>query len=131
MKKLLAFLFCIIVGICALAMCTNNNSNCLYFNGHYYTDQGAAPCPIDGKDNCTIGTTTEDGVPAWWQNGHLYVRDYSKDCTSNAWHIDWSKAPAAPAEPASADDNGQVVTVIGGGLLLVFILFVLVKRISH
>ena len=113
-KKFFILVFCVIAGICALAMCTNSNANCLFFNGHYYTDQGSAPCPDGCTENSTSATFV-DGVPAWWQNGHMYVRDYSKDCESNPWHIDWSKVP-------TPNTTNNAVVTIGGFALVGFVL---------
>jgi hypothetical protein len=62
----------------------------LWFNGHIYRDAGPAPCPIPGCSNGTVATT-HNGLPAYWQKGRLYVRDYSSEppADQNPWHIEW------------------------------------------
>lgn len=47
----------------------------LNYQGHYYIDQGEAPCPMPGCEDGIIATQTDDGVPAYWDEGHLFVFD--------------------------------------------------------
>lgn len=56
---------------------TTNDTGTLNYQGHVYVDTGEAPCPIPGGEDGLCHTQTEDGTPAWWDDGHLYVLDES------------------------------------------------------
>jgi len=47
----------------------------LFYQGHVYVDTGETPCPREGWEDGLVATQTEDGTPAWWQDGHLFVLD--------------------------------------------------------
>ncbi len=61
--------------------------NKLYYQGHVYSDHGEAPCPIPGCEDGMVVTHTEDGTPAYWNDGHLFVKDESNssDTPVNDW----------------------------------------------
>lgn len=56
----------------------------LFFHGHQYDDAGPAPCPLEGCDDGQVATFTDDGTPAWWQRGHLFIRNDAKSETNEA-----------------------------------------------
>lgn len=54
--------------------------NVIIINNHAYEAAFECPCPIPGRWDCTIADFV-DGVPAYWQDGVMYVRRYE------AWEI--------------------------------------------
>jgi len=50
-------------------------SETLNYQGHVYVDAGETPGPREGWEDGLVATQTEDGVPAWWEGGHLFVLD--------------------------------------------------------
>lgn len=60
----------------------------LNYQGHVYVDAGEAECPIVGDEDGMVATQTEEGVPAWWGDGHLFVLDQEQSENIpilNAW----------------------------------------------
>jgi len=62
----------------------------LFFQGHVYDDAGEADCPWPGHEDCTIGTEAEDGTPAWWQSGHLYILNKIASVLTGNRFNDWA-----------------------------------------
>ena len=56
----------------------------LFFHGHRYDDKGETPCPLEGCDDGLVATKDDDGTPAWWQKGHLFVRNDAESETSES-----------------------------------------------
>jgi hypothetical protein len=56
-------------------------ANKLFFHGHQYDDKGEAPCPIEGCEDGQVACKDASGKPAWWQGGHLFVRNDAKSKT--------------------------------------------------
>jgi len=45
----------------------------LNYQGHIYQDVGEVPCPMPGCEDGIIATQTDTGIPAYWDEGHLFV----------------------------------------------------------